>query len=193
MFNTTHNPRTIYDFEQNKANMAAAYQELPAGIRDGEDKEKVCLVVRRLEGDALPAERHETFKGGSHWACTLVFQGRLMAAQTFSQGSAHFEPPTADDVLFSLVSDASGTDQPFEDWASDLGYDDDSRSAEKVYKACLATRHALAKLLNAELFKALVEGDFDYDEFEDGVESVAAHYAGTTARHTLAGLTRSKA
>lgn len=46
--------------------------------------------------------------------------------------------PDLADVLYSLVSDASVLDaNSFEDWASEFGYDPDSRNAEKTYRACL--------------------------------------------------------
>ena len=46
--------------------------------------------------------------------------------------------PTIQDVLYSLVSDSSVLDAGgFESWASDLGYETDSRKAESIYKACL--------------------------------------------------------
>jgi hypothetical protein len=42
------------------------------------------------------------------------------------------------DVLSSLVLDAAALDcRDFEEWASDLGYDTDSRKAEAIYRACL--------------------------------------------------------
>ena len=44
--------------------------------------------------------------------------------------------PAIEDVLYSLVSDASVLDAGgFEGWAGDLGYATDSRKAEQVYKA----------------------------------------------------------
>lgn len=46
--------------------------------------------------------------------------------------------PKAEDVLWSLVSDSDVLDYPtFEDWASNLGMDTDSRKAESTYRACL--------------------------------------------------------
>lgn len=51
--------------------------------------------------------------------------------------------PDPVDVIGSLIMDASAIDHPtFESWASDCGYDTDSRKAEAIYKQCLA--HALA-------------------------------------------------
>lgn len=46
--------------------------------------------------------------------------------------------PKLEDVLYSLVLDSSVIDASgFEDWASDLGYDTDSRKAEALYRKCL--------------------------------------------------------
>ena len=46
--------------------------------------------------------------------------------------------PEADSVLCSLVMDASVLDaSTFEEWVGDLGYDEDSRAAEAIYRACL--------------------------------------------------------
>lgn len=46
------------------------------------------------------------------------------------------------DVLYSLVMDADVIDAgTFEEWASNYGYDTDSRKAESIYRACL--EHAL--------------------------------------------------
>ena len=55
--------------------------------------------------------------------------------------------PSAADVLDCLASDSNTIDNArnFEDFCSDLGYDSDSRKAEKIYKAC---RHAAKRLRN---------------------------------------------
>lgn len=46
--------------------------------------------------------------------------------------------PSVHDVLSSLCLDASVIDSgTFEEWAADMGYDTDSRSAEQTYRACL--------------------------------------------------------
>jgi len=53
----------------------------------------------------------------------------------FSQGNGHKKPPTAADVLDCLASDASGYENSrnFADWCAEYGYDDDSRTAERIY------------------------------------------------------------
>lgn len=51
------------------------------------------------------------------------------------------------DILYSLALDSSALDQPFEDWAPELGYDPDSRKAEAIYDACQASAFKLKRLL----------------------------------------------
>lgn len=46
--------------------------------------------------------------------------------------------PDTKDVIYSLLIDAEVLDYDgFEDWASNFGYDEDSRQAERVYNECL--------------------------------------------------------
>lgn len=70
-------------------------------------------------------------------------------------------PPTAADIISSLLMDVSGLDQGFEDWASSLGYDEDSRKAEAIYLACLETLPKLHALLGDDFSKFETEAQ-DY-------------------------------
>lgn len=50
----------------------------------------------------------------------------------------HEHKPKITDFLYSLVRDADALDySTFENWASNYGYDADSRKAESIYRACL--------------------------------------------------------
>lgn len=63
-------------------------------------------------------------------------------------------PPAIDEVLHSLIMDSSVLDYAsFEDWAPYLGFDADSREAEKTYQACLA----IALKLRAGIGEAGIE------------------------------------
>lgn len=82
----------------------------------------------------------------------LRYVGKLAGTRSIAQAEydrlaeehapACFQADAAD-VLDCLLTDASGTDQPFEDWAVDLGYSTDSRKAEATFHAC---RESAAKL-----------------------------------------------
>ena len=59
--------------------------------------------------------------------------------------------PKLIDVLYCLVSDASVLDcATFEDWADELGYDTDSRKAEKISDECLKNALALRQYINLD-------------------------------------------
>lgn len=66
--------------------------------------------------------------------------------------------PTLDDVLRALLMDASAIDEgSFEDWASSLGYDPDSRKAEAIWKSCVETGLKLRSALGDETFRRFRE------------------------------------
>src|SRR3990167_8432953 len=75
--------------------------------------------------------------GSSHWKCKIKAGKRSMTVY-FSQGPAHSREPTAADLLDCLASDASTIDNArgFEEFCSELGYDTDSRKAERIFKVC---------------------------------------------------------
>lgn len=57
-------------------------------------------------------------------------------------------PPHLANVLYALVSEADVMNYlGFEDWASNLGYDPDSRQAEKIYLQCLSQTRDLLPVI----------------------------------------------
>jgi hypothetical protein len=76
----------------------------------------------------------------------------------FSQGSAHTENPTLADVLDCLASDASGYENActFEDWASEYGYETDSRKAEKTFRAIKRQAEQLKRTLGEDAYQELL-------------------------------------
>jgi len=95
----------------------------------------------------------------NHFKVTLRGAGRQMTLY-FSQGYGISGEPTAADVLNCLASDSSSIENNlltgFEGWASDLGYDPDSRKAEKIFKVCEKQAERLKKFLGEELYKTLL-------------------------------------
>ena len=93
----------------------------------------------------------------NHFKVTLRYSGRQMTLY-FSQGYGISGEPTAADVLNCLASDSSSVEnaRSFEDWASDLGYDPDSRKAEKIFKVCEKQAERLKKFLGEDLYKILL-------------------------------------
>ena len=67
------------------------------------------------------------------------------------------------DVLYCLVLDADVLEHSgLESWASDLGYDTDSRKAEAIWKTCIEQSLALKGLIGSTNLEALRELYQDY-------------------------------
>lgn len=96
------------------------------------------------------------------WRVTLRYQGRRMTV-SYYMGEGHGgAEPTLDTVLESLVMD-DPHGEAFEDWCGNYDYDTDSRSAEKIYRACVSQTRRLHQLL----------GD-DFDRIANQVQEIFA-------------------
>ena len=87
----------------------------------------------------------------NHYKCVLK-SGLKRMTLYFSMGSA-CNIPTVEDVLNSLVMDCGQTEENFESWVDNFGYDSDSIKALKIYKAVKHEEKRLKKFLGEELFK----------------------------------------
>lgn len=86
------------------------------------------------------------------WTVVLRY-GKKRLTVPFFMGVGHYgKEPEVYDVLNCLVSDAASVDnaRSFEEWASELGYDPDSRKAEKIFKACERGTKKLKKFLGEQ-------------------------------------------
>jgi hypothetical protein len=105
------------------------------------------LTMEAIKVSSNPNMDASMMDRSSHYLCKIFKAGRVTPMNvTFSQGAAHKNKPTLSTVLDCLASDASGVmhGQTFEDWASDYGYDTDSRKAERTYRAvCNQTQELL--------------------------------------------------
>ena len=63
-------------------------------------------------------------RGGSAWSVTLR-HGRKTLTTPFFQGSAHHAAPTAADVMYCLLSDASSAGMSFSEFCNEFGYSHD--------------------------------------------------------------------
>lgn len=78
-------------------------------------------------------------------------------------GLATLPPPLLRDVLYCLVSDADVLNyEGFEDWASNYGYEEDSRKAERIYRDCCAFALKLQSLIGRKALDELREAFQDY-------------------------------
>jgi|SRR5215472_2608761 len=99
--------------------------------------DKLCAVKRvRIEAQYGGVEVPAGWQPGTHpYKVTLHYRGRRLTVPFF-MGPANTREPTAADVLYCLVSDASSYENAtgFEDFCRDFGYDTDSRKAERIYR-----------------------------------------------------------
>jgi hypothetical protein len=79
-----------------------------------------------------------------------------------SRGGKPLAPKPAD-VIYSLVMDSGVLDAGgFEQWASEFGYDADSRKAEKIYRDCIDIALKLRAAIGDEGLSLLREAFQDY-------------------------------
>jgi len=60
-------------------------------------------------------------------------------------------------AFYCFVSDAVSGSESFEDFCSNLGYDEDSRTAEKIYKACQRSLTKLEKIYDGDIYDLVNE------------------------------------
>ena len=111
-----------------------------------------------VAGAKLPRDKQDEWQQkATGYRCKLVRNGKAYSFD-YWMGSAHTEPPTVEDVLDNLASDASAGEQTFYDFCSEFGYDHDSRKAEATWKACCRTAKAIRRLLGDE-YEAFIYAD----------------------------------
>lgn len=134
----------------------------PKTFEEAAERYGIKFDVRRVDSrpDKLMSEQPDM----RHWRVRLSC-GRRSFSLYFSQGSAHTQPPTLTDVLSCIVSDAQSyencaprsSSSNFESWCSDLGYDPDSRKAERIYKAVKKQAEQLKRTVGESAYDVLLE------------------------------------
>lgn len=97
--------------------------------------DKLGIKCEATYGGVEPPEG-EWGRSAHPYKVTLKF-GRRRLTTAFFMGPAHTKEPTAADVLSCLISDGNVGEESFEDFCNSLGYDVDSRRAEKTWRACV--------------------------------------------------------
>lgn len=96
------------------------------------------------------------------WECEHGKEAHLLGSVDYISGKKPIVPQDCD-VLYSLVSDSDVLDcSTFEEWANNLGYDSDSRKAERTYRACLEIALKLRKGLGEAVLAELREACQEY-------------------------------
>jgi hypothetical protein len=124
-------------------------------IHDFVHKHNVRMSCKKAASNPHMTGSHDM----DHWRCTLTCGKRRMSV-TFSMGSGHHgKHPTAEEVLSTIAMDASSyeNNHDFESWASEYGYDADSRSAHKTFNAVKKQAASLKKFAGSAYEELLYE------------------------------------
>lgn len=116
--------------------------------------------LKRAKWEEPTAEDREA----THWQCRftrVVDRQRRTFVTPFTMGSAHTSPPIAGQVLHCLAMDCAGYENArgFEDWASDYGYEEDSRKAETIYRTIGEQVKELRAFLGRDGYAELLAGE----------------------------------
>ncbi len=112
---------------------------------------------RNWDGNKFVKERAKSLECETGRIAGLQFSREPYAT------SRKVPPPELRDVLHSLSLDASVLDSSgFEDWASEFGYDTDSRTAERIYRACVELALKLRSAIGEAGLEKLREAGQDY-------------------------------
>jgi len=96
----------------------------------------------------------------------------LADAEIWELVKARFDtvaPLDVADILESLALDSLGSDESFAHWCENMGFDDDSRKAHRVYNACRDIAGNLRSTLGLTAYAELLE--VDGEEMEDIAET----------------------
>lgn len=120
----------------------------------------------RAESVMTDAPTHAWDEGSpepANWYRVTLTRKRRRMTVPFGMGSALTSEPSAHDVLSALLSDAASIEnsRSFEEWADELGFDEDSRKAEKTYNADVTQTEKLKEFLGDDYQAYLWETEND--------------------------------
>lgn len=112
---------------------------------------KIKMSVKR--GTAVA--KSDWQKTATNYSVKLSFEGRTMTAQWWAGSLAGI--PSLTDVISTLCLDSSSVDgvDSFEEWAENIGYDTDSREAERIYKATVSQAKRFKKFIGQDYYSIL--------------------------------------
>ena len=112
------------------------------------------------ETSCNPYIMDDDFKG-RHYNSSITYMDQS-AVFPFSVGAAIDNPQTTC-LLECLKWDCGSVQntEDFEDWADQVGFDPDSRKAEKIYNECKKQMGILQRLLGESVFNELMECEDD--------------------------------
>lgn len=152
------------------SNLGVTYSVFPAGtgLKRGNWE---CDGWRVVFGKADISQSFDYYTGTGHRVISTFDKSRVM--YDYKNASArnrqyHLDSlakpfaPFAASVLYALINDAQASDQSFNSWCADYGYDSDSMKAFKLYQACCETGEKLNSIFSRQQISELAELLADY-------------------------------
>lgn len=127
--------------------------------------ESMGVAFAYLRVNTRPDNLMADMPAGSSHHRVLIKRGNQEMTIYYSRGPAHeSENPDNADVFNSLLIDTSAIDigYEFEEWAENLGFNPDSREAERIFKLCQETLLHLKTLFSDSELDELRELFADY-------------------------------
>ena len=113
-----------------------------------EEENRAQLKRRGISMVVMGADRNPNMpdsRNMNHYKCVFS-RGRRRMTVYFSKGLGLHGQPTINEVWDTITEDAASIEgQDFSEFCSNYGYDEDSRKAERTFKAC---QHSAARLAN---------------------------------------------
>lgn len=99
--------------------------------------------------------------------CERAAETGTYPARSFAPHVSYFSrkplpAPALCDVVYSLLGDADAGRESFADFCANYGYDEDSRSAETLWRACGETARAFSRLFSSDDRATLADLFTDY-------------------------------
>lgn len=131
---------------------------------------KMTIEGQGTVADPFPGDsgRNRKPQYFNHYKCVLS-RGRFRHTINFYTGMGWTKDPTASDVIESVQLDCRSGELDFEEFCDEFGYDWDSRSAERIHRACVKQRKGIERVMG-DAFDRFMELDFDLIDQEDEEE-----------------------
>lgn len=114
------------------------------------DSRKMKVEYHTGLGNSKIAFPWKQIENGYLWNNSLQQKVKHYSLKAIEWKAINPIPPEVADVVYSLAIDADALEYVFSDWCSNLGYDEDSIKAKKIYDACIEIGIRFKQFLRSE-------------------------------------------
>ena len=120
-----------------------------------------------FKGNKLWKNGSDRFQNWNNHKVTVTHNGQKFS---FDFWGSIANPEISNDqenvfALYCALSDGLSAENDFNEFCSEFGYDNDSRTAERIYKACEKTNAKINRVFSCDLYDLINEIQEDYNCF----------------------------